>query len=222
MTWAGLDGVRLSRGGWDFFMPNYDARFSEETRERLLDKALAAVDGTLAKRIRRSRHAETWMEHLDGAGHPPVYFKVLDPLRGAHRLRSRRTILRALGAQLARLHRAGYIHGDLTPYNVFVMGLEPPQFAFIDHERTRDTILSRLTRPRIRNLVQLGSLDVAGITNTDRMRVWCGYASTSARRRGHAERRRLASMLQRRIAHDRKAGVAHRASVSMERHPEAT
>ncbi len=91
------------------------------------------------------------------------------------KLASRRVVLRALGAEVARLHRAGYIHGDLTPYNIFVTGLEPPQFVFIDHERTRRTILSRFERPRMRNLVQLGHLDVAGVTNTDRMRVWTGY-----------------------------------------------
>ena len=68
-------------------------------------------------------------------------------------------MLRALGAEVARLHRAGYIHGDLTPYNIFVTGLQPPQFVFIDHERTRRTILSRFERPRMRNLVQLGHLE---------------------------------------------------------------
>ena len=92
-------------------------------------------------------------------------------------LASRRIVLRALGAEIARLHRAGYIHGDLTPYNIFVTGLQPPQFVFIDHERTRRTILSRFERPRMRNLVQLGHLDVGGVTNTDRMRVWIGYSA---------------------------------------------
>ena len=216
----------------------------------------AAIDGTLATRVRRSRHAETWFDHFDHRG-LDAYFKVLDPIRGLNRARSvfkrrravhvasisehlradgigvaeilllgverrggreiivtarvdgfnlvrhlkraklasRRVVLRALGAEVARLHRAGYIHGDLTPYNIFVTGLEPPQFVFIDHERTRRTILSRFERPRMRNLVQLGHLDVAGVTNTDRMRVWIGYSAHFSARRRRLERRRVAAML---------------------------
>ena len=37
--------------------------------------------------------------------------------------------------------------------------------------------MSRFARPRMRNLVQLGHLELLGVTNTDRMRVWCGYAA---------------------------------------------
>ncbi len=286
MTWwmAGFDGVRLMRGGWNFFIPARDRRFSEEFRERLIDSALAAIGGTLATRVRRSRHAETWLEHFDHVGGPDAYLKVLDPIsrlnrirkmfkrsRAAHvasileRLRadavgvpeilllgveraggreiivtsrvdgvsvvrhlklatlaSRRVVLRALGAEVARLHRAGYIHGDLTPYNLFVTGLEPPQFVFIDHERTRRTILSRFTRPRMRNLVQLGHLNLPGVTNTDRMRVWCGYAAALSARRRRRERRRVVAMLLARIVHDRNgAGADTAASASFGRHREA-
>lgn len=287
MTWwmAGFDGMPLTRGGWTFFIPGCAARFSEPLRESLIDSALAAIDGTLATRVRRSRHAETWFEHFDGAGGPDAYFKVLDPIRGLNRIRwifkrrraahvasvsehlradglgvpeilllgaeqrggremvvtervggfnlvrhlkraklaSRRVVLRALGAEVARLHRAGYIHGDLTPFNIFVTGLEPPQFVFIDHERTRRTILSRFERPRMRNLVQLGHIELGGVTNTDRMRVWCGYAAAFSARRRRAQRRRVAAMLAARIADDRKgAGVAARASSSLGQHREAS
>jgi Lipopolysaccharide kinase (Kdo/WaaP) family len=286
MWWLmGFEGVPLTRGGWTFLIPGYDARFSEELRERLIDSAFAAIDGTLATRVRRSRHAETWFEHLDQAGGPRAYFKVLDPIRGLSRIRwmfrrrraahvasisqhlradglgvaeilllgaergggreiivtarvegsnvvrylkraklaSRRTVLRALGAEVARLHRAGYIHGDLTPYNIFVTGVEPPQFVFIDHDRTRRTILSRFARPRMRNLVQLGHLELGGVTATDRMRVWCGYSAAFSARRRRAERRRVALMLQARRAlehHD--AAVAGRASASLGQKREAS
>jgi tRNA A-37 threonylcarbamoyl transferase component Bud32 len=119
------------------------------------------------------------------------------------------------------LHRAGYIHGDLTPFNIFVTGLAPPQFAFIDHERTRRTILSRFERPRMRNLVQLGQLELGGVTNTDRMRVWCGYAAAFSARRGRAVRRRVAAMLAARIGTQRKAAaMAARASASVAPHRE--
>jgi hypothetical protein len=271
MTWwmTGSDGVRLARGGWTFFMPGYDARFSEELREKLLDSAFGAIDGTLATRVRRSRHAETWFAQLGQVGGPQAYFKVLDPILGLNRIKgmfkrsraahvasiseqlradavgvpeilllgaerrggrelvvtsrvegfnlvrhlkrakltSRRAVLRALGAEVARLHRAGYIHGDLTPWNIFVTGLKPPQFVFIDHERTRRTMLSRLARPRMRNLVQLGHLDLGGLTNTDRMRVWCGYSAAFSARRRRAERRRAAAMLLARMAVERKAAA---------------
>ncbi len=287
MTWrmTGFDGVRLTRGGWTFFITGSDARFSEPLRESLIDSAFAAIDGRLANRIRRSRHAETWLEHFDHVGGPDAFFKVLDPIRSLNRIRwifkrmraahvasilerlradgmgvpeilllgaerrggreiivtarvdgstvarylkraklaSRRVMLSALGAEVARLHRAGYIHGDLTPYNIFVTGLEPPQFAFIDHERTRRTILSRFDRPRMRNLVQLGRLQLSGVTNTDRMRVWCGYAAAFSARRRRTQRRRVAAMLAARIADDRVgAGVAAGASASVGQHREAS
>ncbi len=287
MTWrmTGFDGVPLTRGGWTFVIPGSAARLSEPLRQSLIDSAFAAIEGTLAKRVRRSRHAETWLVHFDGAGGFDAYFKLLDPIRGLNRIRwifkrrrvahvasllerlradgvgvpeilllgaerrdgrelivtarvdgsnvvrhfklaqlaSRRVVLRALGAEVARLHRAGYIHGDLTPFNVFVTGLEPPQFVFIDHERTRRTILSRFERPRMRNLVQLGHLEISGVTNTDRMRVWCGYAAALSARRRRAQRRRVAAMLAARIADDRKAaGVAAGASASIGRHREAS
>ena len=281
---AGSDGVPLTRGGWTFFLPDYDARYSEEFREELIDSAFAAIDGTLARRVRRSRHAETWLDHFDQVGGLDAYFKVLDPIRGLNRVRSifkrrravhvaaisehlradgigvpeilllgaerhggreiivtsrvdgfnlvrhlkratlasRRVVLRALGAEIARLHRAGYLHGDLTPYNIFVTGLAPPQFVFIDHERTRRTILSRFERPRMRNLVQLGHLEVAGVTNTDRMRVWCGYSAAFPRRRHRLERRRVAAMLAARMALEREDAVAARASASLGQRREAS
>jgi hypothetical protein len=274
---TGFDGVPLTRGGWTFFLPDYDARYSEELRERLIDSAFAAIDGTLAIRVRRSRHAETWFAHLDHAGGPDAYFKVLDQIRGLNRIRwifkrrraahvasisqhlradavgvpeilllgaerrggreiivtarveghsvarhlkraklaARRVVLRALGAEVARLHRAGYIHGDLSPFNIFVTGVEPPQFVFIDHERTRRTIMSRFARPRMRNLVQLGHLELFGVTNTDRMRVWCGYAAAIPARRRKSERRRVAAMLRGRIEQDRKFGVTARVEESL-------
>ncbi len=118
-------------------------------------------------------------------------------------LAAKRGILRALGGEVARLHRAGYLHGDLTPYNIFVTGVNPPQFVFIDHDRTRRTILSRFERPRMRNLVQLGHLDLKTISNTDRMRVWCGYSAAMPPRRRRTTRRRVAQMLRARIARDR-------------------
>ncbi len=264
---SGLEGVPVSRGGWRFVWLDYDARFSEEMRERFIDNAFAAIDGTLSRRIRRSRHAETWLQPIPGG--PSVYYKLLDPVRGlnglwrsyrhsraAHvaviskRLRDdgfdpaqvlligaeesvangreivateridgmalprhlrvtrehlgrKRAILHALGAEIARLHRAGYIHGDLTPYNIFVTAFDPPRFSFIDHERTRHTWRARFERPRLRNLVQLGHFNMPGLSLTDRMRVWRGYRAATPAMRPSPTLRRLVSMIEIRLARDR-------------------
>jgi len=38
--WAAGEGVELTRGGWSFLIPGYDARFSEEQREELIDAGI--------------------------------------------------------------------------------------------------------------------------------------------------------------------------------------
>ena len=117
-------------------------------------------------------------------------------------LARKRAMLRALGASVARMHRAGYIHGDLTPYNVFVASDAEPHFIFIDHERTRHTVLSRFERPRMRNLVQLGRFELRGLSRTDRMRVLRGYAGAMSADKLRAMRRRLARLLAARMERD--------------------
>ena len=93
----------------------------------------------------------------------------------------RRAILDKLGEEIARLHRVGYIHGDLTPYNIFVT-IEPSiAITFIDHERT--IRISRLTinlaRSRMRNLVQLGHFKIPGVSKTDQLRVFNSYSTAA-------------------------------------------
>ncbi|HVC44162.1 MAG TPA: lipopolysaccharide kinase InaA family protein [Candidatus Binataceae bacterium] len=134
------------------------------------------------------------------------------PLRTLAALRSRplahkRAVLRALGAEIARLHRCGFVHGDLTPFNIFFVRAEPPRFVLIDHERTRRLVMPGRGRVRLRNLVQLGRFALPGISTTDRMRVFDGYAVRLAK----AARRRLArrahALLGRRIRRDGLAPV---------------
>ncbi len=118
---------------------------------------------------------------------------------------AKRSMLRALGAEIARLHRAGYIHGDLTPFNIIVEEVSPDaRFIFLDHERTRKTWLARFERPRLRNLVQLGHFDLLGVSRTDRMRVWRGYAEAQRAGRSRRQLRRLIRMIQTRLARDRR------------------
>jgi len=135
-------------------------------------------------------------------------------LREAGRdLRRKRALLHALGAEIARLHLCGYLHGDLTPFNILSSRDEPDRFILLDHERTRRTWLSRFTRPRLRNLVQLGHFSLPGLTRTDRMRVWCAYAEVyQGTERRRSEVRRLGRMIQRRLAKDlrKTAGPADR------------
>jgi tRNA A-37 threonylcarbamoyl transferase component Bud32 len=126
-------------------------------------------------------------------------------LREAGRdLGRKRTLLHALGTEIARLHLRGYLHGDLTPFNILCSRDEPDRFILLDHERTRRTWLSRFTRPRLRNLVQLGHFSLPGLTRTDKMRVWRAYAEAyqGTRRRWHSQVRRLGRMIRKRLAKD--------------------
>ncbi len=137
----------------------------------------------------------------------------LNPARGVE-LSARRAILRALGREVARLHAKGYIHGDLTPYNVFITPGEQIAVAFIDHERTRRVSRWRpgLARRRLRNLVQLGRFDLPGTSRSDKLRVLAGYAGEAqiARRKSL---RTLARMIERRRQNDL---ASHREGAAVE------
>jgi hypothetical protein len=111
---------------------------------------------------------------------------------GADR-RAKRLLLRRLGGEVARLHAAGFVHGDLVPTNVRVRG---DGFVFLDNDRTRRSrLLVALTGRR--NLVQLGRFVVPRLTATDRARVLGAYAA--GRGLGGPRRRRLAAWLVGRI-----------------------
>jgi hypothetical protein len=263
MNARGYDTVK--RGGWTLFT-HREALADSTARDSALEVALGAARGQAIRRVRRSRHGETWFGRLGDAG-PDVFIKVLAPVRGIEAVKCalrgsralhvcviseelgragiavprvilygrenrggrevlvterapghmaprwlkggrdkiafKRVLLRTLGGEIGRLHRAGFIHGDLTPFNIVVAGnREPPRISFIDHERTRRTALVRMARPRLRNLVQLGRFDLPGLGVTDRMRVWSGYARAMGLDRARAERNRLARMLRARIERD--------------------
>jgi len=121
-------------------------------------------------------------------------------------LTRKRAVLQALGIEVARMHRAGFVHGDLTPFNVVVASGNPLRIVFIDHERT---IRSRSIRwrPRLRNLVQLGHYDIPGLTKMDRMRVWKAYAAEIGA--SAAVRRRMLAMLAARVKRDGGLAPAH-------------
>jgi lipopolysaccharide kinase (Kdo/WaaP) family protein len=111
-------------------------------------------------------------------------------------------MLRALGQTVARLHRAGFVLGDLTPFNIFIQRGEPPRFTFFDHDRTRRTLRPGRARRQLRNLVQLGRFDLPGVTRTDRMRVLHGYVSACDPPTRRALVRTVAKMVERRRGRD--------------------
>ncbi|HUA32872.1 MAG TPA: lipopolysaccharide kinase InaA family protein [Candidatus Binataceae bacterium] len=121
-------------------------------------------------------------------------------------LARKRAVLHMLGIAVARMHRAGFVHGDLTPFNVVVAPGAPLRIVFIDHERTSRSRSIRW-RPRLRNLVQLGHYDVPGLTNMDRMRVWKSYAAEIGA--SPAVRRRMLAMLAARVKRDGGLAPAH-------------
>ncbi|HEX3409913.1 MAG TPA: lipopolysaccharide kinase InaA family protein [Candidatus Binataceae bacterium] len=114
----------------------------------------------------------------------------------------KRVVLHALGAEIARLHRCGFVHGDLTPFNIFFVHAEPPRFVMIDHERTRRAGYRGWRRPALRNLVQLGRFDLPGLGATDRMRILMGYTALLDGRDRRRTTRRVNAMLLRRIRRD--------------------
>jgi len=126
-------------------------------------------------------------------------------MTGAEGLPHKRALLRALGEEIARLHRAGFVHGDLTPYNVIVERGEPPRFVFIDNERTHRAPIAGRMRSRLRNLVQLGRFELLGLTRADRVRVLRAYADALVAHQPRGLMRRAASMLALRLERDRLA-----------------
>ncbi|HEV7734424.1 MAG TPA: lipopolysaccharide kinase InaA family protein [Candidatus Binatia bacterium] len=87
-------------------------------------------------------------------------------LRGA-----KRSLLARLGADVGRLHQAGFVHGDLVPPNVRVR--DDGSLVFLDNDRTARGLLAVGAR---RNLVQLGRFVVPGLGLSDRARVLWAYA----------------------------------------------
>ena len=122
-------------------------------------------------------------------------------------LRRRREILHRLGAEIARLHRSGYIHGDLTPYNIFATGESPIAIWFIDHEGTEkiSRVSINVARNRMRNLVQLGHFDLPGVSPTDKLRVFTSYGAAMdlSPRACRQSLSRLIKMIARRRQRDR-------------------
>ncbi len=114
--------------------------------------------------------------------------------------RCKRDLLRRLGAEVARLHAAGFVHGDLVPPN---LRSRDGTFVFLDNDRTRRGWFGLGAR---RNLVQLGRFVVLGVTASDRARVLNAYAS--ARQLDRRQRHRLGRWVMRKIV-ARRCAIDH-------------
>jgi tRNA A-37 threonylcarbamoyl transferase component Bud32 len=92
--------------------------------------------------------------------------------RGAYAAR-KREFIRALGREVAKLHQRCIVHGDLGGYNILVQETGGGwSIHFIDNEGTRP---SSSEAARERNLVQIGTNGLPGLTIRDRMRFFVAY-----------------------------------------------
>jgi hypothetical protein len=122
---------------------------------------------------------------------PRSEFGALPPRARGPYVPCKRALLCAVGAEVARLHAAGFVAGDLVPANVWTAAApDGIRIALLDHDRTRAGLVPAPWWRARRNLVQLNRVVLPGITVTDRLRVYRSYASGRCWS-GHAARRRL-------------------------------
>jgi serine/threonine protein kinase len=116
----------------------------------------------------------------------------------------KRLHIRELGRQVGRMHRLGFVHGDLVVSNILVRPeANHALYYYIDHDRT-------LKYPRWlpqsfwkRNLIQLNRLILPGITPRDRLRFFHAYIEGKQRQYGGRERRLLRWLARRTLARRR-------------------
>ena len=177
------------------FVKSYPAPGARRARRAfLMGRALAAAGFAAPRTLLVGWRDEAGVLVTADAGGDDLLVLVAS-LAGADpaRRRVKRALLRRLGAEVARLHRAGFVHGDLVPPNLRWRDGAP---VYLDNDRTR-----RLPVGARRNLVQLGRFVVPGVSATDRARVLLAYADARAwsRRRRH----RLGAWLVRKITQRR-------------------
>ena len=172
-------------------------RRSRSSRAARMNAALRAAGFSVPRVLLYGAHRESRREIVVTAraeGDGPII--ALRELRGS--IAAKRAVLRALGSEIGRLHLAGFIHGDLTPFNIRIVTDEPPRFAFIDNDRTRKNLVIARGRHRLRNLMQLGCFVLPGITRTDRMRVFRAYEAALYGRHSRRLERRVHAVLRQR------------------------
>jgi tRNA A-37 threonylcarbamoyl transferase component Bud32 len=232
---AALEGKRGAPFRRSRHATTWKVRIAGAVAEHVFVKQLDSARGLVARakakaRAKRSEHVLRISEDLrrDGFGVPLVLLigesrdtgaevMVLEEAPGFMLTRwmnpsyrtdlvLRRRILRQLGAEIARLHLTGYIHGDLTPYNIFAADKDQIAISFIDHEGTQKTsrVSINVARNRMRNLVQLGHSDIPGVSRTDKLRVFLSYVAVMglARQTRRQSLLRLLKMIEQRRRRD--------------------
>jgi len=114
----------------------------------------------------------------------------------SERAARKRRLARLIGSELGRLHRLGYVHGDLVATNILVKDGGSSAIWLIDHDRSRGPVRFFRGYYQRRNLIQLNRIELVGVTNCDRWRTFCHYAAVRgwSRRRLRAEARRIAAL----------------------------
>jgi hypothetical protein len=196
-----VDGPRASflkiyrRAGWrtdlkDLWRPSKALRALHISR-RLADEGFLAPVVLAAGEQRTGRLLQRAFLLTVGVAWPTLaqLGERLASLPAEEGRRRRRAVVEALGAEVGRLHRAGYVHGDLVVSNILVDEGTPPRFCFLDHDRSRKRA-SPSEREQGRTLVELNRLPVPGIHHADRLRFLLHYAN--ARGWSRTEMRRQA------------------------------
>jgi Lipopolysaccharide kinase (Kdo/WaaP) family len=114
----------------------------------------------------------------------PIFLKPYDALPPrAGMIKQKRECLEQLATEIRRLHRLGFVHGDLTPYNLFVRSDgDGVSFFLMDNDRTRRYPPWFLQRLWKRNLLQLNRFKLPGISLQDRVRFLRSYLEKSCER----------------------------------------
>ncbi len=221
---------RVARGARDVYLKVYRryrvgtavkdlARRSKARHALLITRRLAAARFGVPRILAAAEDRRgPWVRRAWIATAPIAGAPLADELRAlgaapcaAERLAAKRALLAALGAEVARLHAAGFIAGDLVPANVWVARQGAPSrlavdgggrrgevrtaagaalsFVFLDHDRTRAVGGSAPWWRARRNLVQLNRVVLPGVVLTDRLRVYRAYASTRGWTATRARRR---------------------------------
>ena len=160
----------------DLFRPSR-ARREQRGNELVRDAGLRSLHVVAVgeKRLRGvARRSLVVTAEADGTPLSLYLESLYEDRDAAEARRRKRDLIVLLAMEVSRLHAAGLCHGDLRPNNVLVRDTWPPEFVFIDNERTRRGRSGR--RGTRRNLLQINFFFSKRLTLTDRLRFLRAYS----------------------------------------------